>query len=320
MTAPPQISIIIPTLNVAGVISETLESVQRQTFQNFEAIIVDGGSTDVSAAIVRQFCKNDPRFSVVLQHGSDISTARNTAIQRARGEWIAFLDADDVWLPEKLERQIELARKEPRANFLFTNYFIWDGRRDSAIYYRANHPLPDGDVVRRLIRNNIFGTSSVFARRELFKDDCQFDSQFLNGCEDWDLWLRLAERGLWARGEREPLVRYRRWQHNKSNQKLKTVLGDIQVFEKNLRVTQRSELRPLYRRSLNFARAKLELARARPLVETQPAAVPAFIWRAWLLYPRKLKWLMWFALVVWPKFLGGGATARIIHRKLIQKF
>ena len=319
MIESPLISIVIPTLNVASVIGETLESVRRQTFQNFEAIIVDGGSTDGTAAIVQQFCEKNPRFLFVLQSGSDISTARNTAIQRARGKWIAFLDADDVWLPEKLERQLELAGEEPRANFLFTNYYIWDGLRDPTIYYRVNHPLPDGNVIRELVRNNIFGTSSIVVRREMV-ESCLFDSQFLNGCEDWDLWLRLAERGLWARGTREPLVRYRRWQGNKSNQKLKTVLGDIQVFEKNLRTTQSPELRPLYRRSLNFARAKLELGRARPFVETRPADVPAFIWRAWRLYPCKLKWLMWFALVAWPKFLGGAMTERVVHRKLVEKW
>lgn len=316
----PLISIVIPTLNVATVFTETLESVRRQTFQNFEAIIVDGGSTDDTAAIARQFCKKDPRFSFVSQPGSDISTARNAAIQRAGGGWIAFLDADDVWLPQKLERQLQLLQEDPRANFLFANYYIWDGQSDLAVYYRANHSLPEGDVSRRLVSNNIFGTSSVVVRREMLSENCRFDSHLLNGCEDWDLWLRLAEHGLWARGTREPLVRYRRWQSNKSNQKLKTQLGDIQVLEKNLHATQRAELRPLFQRSLDFARAKLELAHVRPLVETRPAAVPAALWRAWRLYPRKLKWLMWLALAIWPKFLGGRATARIVHRKIIEKF
>ncbi len=221
MIESPFISIVVPALNVAGVIEETLQAVSRQTFQNFEAIIVDGGSTDDSAAIAQRFCKKRRAFFFVLQRGSDISTARNTAIQRARGEWIAFLDADDVWLPAKLERQLELIQKDPRANFLFTNYYIWDGQNDLGVYYRPSHSLPDGDVMRRLISNNIFGTSSILVQRGIFTDDCRFDSQLSNGCEDWDLWLRLAERGLCVRGTREPLVRYRRWQGNKSNQNLK---------------------------------------------------------------------------------------------------
>src|ERR1700722_3083674 len=235
MIESPFISIVVPALNVAGVIEETLQAVSRQTFQNFEVIIVDGGSTDDSATIAQRFCKNDARFSFVLQHGSDISTARNTAIQRACGEWIAFLDADDVWLPTKLKRQFELIQKDPRANFLFTNYYIWDGQNDLGVYYRPSHSLPDGDVMRRLISNNIFGTSSILVQRGILTDDCRFDSQLSNGCEDWDLWLRLAERGLCVRGTHDPLMRYRRWQGNKSNQKLKTLLGDIQLLEKNLR-------------------------------------------------------------------------------------
>ena len=95
---------------------------------------------------------------------------------------------------------------------------------------------------------------------------------------------------------------------------------DVRVLEKNLRTTQRPELRPLYKRSLAIARLKLELARARRLIETQPDAVPAAIWRAWRLHPRQLKWLMRFALLSWPKILGGRVTERIVHRKLIQKW
>jgi hypothetical protein len=101
---------------------------------------------------------------------------------------------------------------------------------------------------------------------------------------------------------------------------LRATEGDVRVLKKNLCATQRPDLRPLYERSFAFARGRLELARARQLLDSQPQAVPAAIWRAWRLCPRRLKWLMWFALVAWPKFLGGAASARIVHRKLIQKY
>ena len=105
-----------------------------------------------------------------------------------------------------------------------------------------------------------------------------------------------------------------------SNQKIKMATGDVLVLEKNLRATRRAELRPLYRQALSIAQGKLELARARPLIEAQPEKIPAAVWRAWRFHPSRLKWLMWFLLVAWPGFLGGNKTARVVHRKLVEKF
>ena len=96
--------------------------------------------------------------------------------------------------------------------------------------------------------------------------------------------------------------------------------SDVHVLEKNLRATKRRDLLPIYRRSLNLARARLELIRARRMLDDSPEKVSAAIWRAWTFYPRRLKWLMWFALVAWPKFFGGLAAQKIVHRKLIKKF
>jgi len=320
MPETPLVSIVIPAFNSASVIQETLDSVCAQTFRDFEAIIVDDGSSDGTAAIVRRFCEKDPRFCLIQQDNRGVSAARNAALERARGEFIAFLDADDVWLPEKLARQMELFRTDPRANFGYTNFCGWDGRRDSPPFYRANRPLPDGDTGSRLVFSNVDGLSTVAVRRETISAVGRFNETSFDRSEDWDFWLRIAERGLWARGTRELLVRYRRWSGNKSSQKLKMAEADVCVLEKNLRTTQRPDLRPLYKRSVAFARGRLELARARQLLDSRPEAVPAAIRHAWRQHPRRLKWLMWFALVTLPEFLGGRATARIVHRKLIQKW
>jgi glycosyltransferase involved in cell wall biosynthesis len=320
MPETPLVSVVIPAFNAASVVQETLESVRAQTFRNFEAVIVDDGSSDGTAAIVRRFCEKDPRFCLIQQDNRGVSAARNAALERARGEFIAFLDADDVWLPEKLARQMELFRADPRANFGYTNFCGWDGRHDSPPFYRTDRPLPDGDTSFRLVFSNVYGLSTVVVRRETISAAGRFDGAAFDRSEDWDYWLRIAERGLWARGTRESLMRYRRWSGNKSSQKLEMAEADVCVLESNLRATQRLELRPLYKSSLAFARGRLELARARRFIESQPKAVPAAIWRAWRQHPRRLKWLMWFALVAWPEFLGGAASARIIHRKLIKKF
>jgi glycosyltransferase involved in cell wall biosynthesis len=315
----PLVSVVIPVFNSAGLVGQTLEALRLQTFQNFEALIVDDGSTDDTAAFVSQFCQADPRLRLVSRPHAGLSGTRNAGMEQARGEFIAFLDHDDIWFPEKLARQMELFRADPRVNFSYTNYFFWDGQRDFAPGYREHRPLPDGDAGRQLAFSNIYGMSTVVVRREMFERAGCFDTSF-DGCEDWDMWLRLAEHGLWARGTREPLARYRRWPGNMSNQKIKMATGDVLVLEKNLRATRRAELRPLYRQALSIAQGKLELARARPLIEAQPEKIPAAVWRAWRFHPSRLKWLMWFLLVAWPGFLGGNKTARVVHRKLVEKF
>jgi glycosyltransferase involved in cell wall biosynthesis len=316
----PLVSVVIPAFNAAGLVGQTLESLRLQTFQNFEALIVDDGSTDATAAVVQEFCNADRRFSLMRRPHAGLPATRNAGMEQARGEFIAFLDADDLWLPEKLERQMKLFRADPRVNFSYTNFYFWDGTRDLQVHYRPRRQLPDGDPARPLAESNVFGISTVIVRREMLAPDFLFDTRLINGCEDWDLFLRLAERGLWTRGTREPLVRYRRWPGNMSNQKSKMVECDVQVLEKNLRATKRRDLLPIYRRSLNLASARLELIRARRMLDDSPEKVSATIWRAWRFYPRRLKWLMWFLLVAWPKSFGGLATQRIVHRKLIQKF
>ena len=317
MPAPPSVSVVIPAFNAASVIAETLESVRAQTFKDFEVIIVDDGSTDDTAAIVRRFCEADPRFSLAQQPNSDVSAARNNAILRSQGGWIAFLDADDVWLPKKLERQLELSRTDPRANFLFTNLYFWDGQRDLYPTFRDDQPLPEGDIARGLIGHDVYGLSTVMVRREALFAVNLFDVE-VSYCQDWDLWLRLGDHGLWARGIREPLVRYRRWPGSRMQNLLKLADGNVHIMERNLRATRHPEFRPLYRRALARALAEREVIRARPLVETDPAAVPPLIWRAWR-HERRLKWLRWYLRLVWPKFLGGNRTAQFVHRKILER-
>jgi glycosyltransferase involved in cell wall biosynthesis len=319
MSTSPVVSVIIPVRNGATMLAETLRSLQSQTYTDFEAIILDDGSTDDTAAVAAGFCEADPRLRLVSRPHTGLSATRNAGLALARGEFIAFLDGDDIWLPEKLERQMELFRTDPRTTFVYANHYYWDGQRDLSVYYRADKPLPDGDAARRLVVANVYGMSTVIVRRAMLERTGGFDPG-LACCEDWDMWLRLAERDFWARGIRDPLARYRRWPGSMSANKAKMIEHDLLVLKKNLRDTRRAELRPLYRRAIHFALAKQELIRARQLLDTSPGQVPAAIWRAWCHYPYRLKWLLWFALAAWPGALGGHATAGIVHRKLIQKY
>ena len=315
----PAVTVVVPAYNAGKVLAETLTSAARQTFKNFEVIVVDDGSTDNTAEIVRQLGRTDPRFLLLQQAHQGVSAARNLGIHRARGEYIAFLDHDDVWLPEKLARQLELFREEPKANFVFTNYYYWDGQKDLRLFFKDHRPLPNGCACKQLISANPYIPSIVMVRRALFDTGCRFTTD-IGGSEDWDLWLQFMEHGLWAYGTREPLVRFRQWENNFSNRKMTMLEAIVKTIENRLRLCKLPDLKPAYEQSLAFARGRLELARARQWLDTEPRKVPASIWRAWRHHPRRLKWLMWYGLVAWPKILGGSATERIVHRKLEEKF
>ena len=130
MPHKPLVSVIVPAYNVEPFLAETLASVQWQTYREFEVIIVDDGSTDRTSEIVQQFVEKDARFILLRQPNANMAAARNAALKQARGEWVAFLDADDAWLSEKLAAQLDLLEQAPRANLLFTDYFSWDGQND----------------------------------------------------------------------------------------------------------------------------------------------------------------------------------------------
>jgi len=320
MSAPPQVSVIIPTFNSANVIAETLATVAGQTHPEFEVIIaVDAGSTDATATVVQAWCDRDPRFRCVIHPHCGISQSRNIAVQHARGELLAFLDADDLWRPEKLARQLADFRDHPEINFSYTNYVTWDGRTEGGLRYGPNKKLPEGNVLHSLIHSCLFGTSTIMVRRELFHRAGGFDPE-IPSCEDWDLWLRLAEHGLFAKGIRDPLVRYRRWEGNHSNVRMREAEHNLIVLTKNVALTQSPAAKKIYQQALKKFYQKRELTRAKLSLETAPESIPAVLWRAWRLNPREVKWLLRWGLVAWPRALGGAHTAALVHRTLREKF
>jgi teichuronic acid biosynthesis glycosyltransferase TuaG len=310
----PRVSIIVPAYNDEPFLAETLASVQWQTYRKFEVIVVDDGSTDRSSEIARGFVEKDARFILLRQKNAGTAAACNTALKQARGEWIALLGADDVWLPEKLAAQLDLLKQEPRANLLFTDYFLWDGQNDFSRRYSDPDKFPDGDVGRHLIFFDLFGASTVIIKREALDVVGPFDVEPLLA-EDWDMWLRIAERGLCAKGVRQPMARYRLWPGQISRNTIRMCEYNICVLEKALARPQRAAWRRDYKRSLRIARGNLELARVRPLIETQPKAVPAAALRAWLHCPTRLKWLLWYFATLWPNSPWAGIVYRKIRRK-----
>jgi len=185
------VSVIIPAYNAAPTLAGTLQSVFRQTYQDFEIWVVDDGSTDETQAVVK--AQRDPRVHLLVQANRGAAAARNAGLAASQGELVAFLDADDRWTPEKLEAQVAaLVTNGPEVAVAYSWTDYIDGE-DQLLYSgsRAHH---SGDVYSELFCHNFIESgSNVLVRREALTHVGGFDSS-LRAVEDWELWLRLAEQ------------------------------------------------------------------------------------------------------------------------------
>jgi glycosyltransferase involved in cell wall biosynthesis len=197
----PLVTVVTPAYNVAKYVGETVDSVLRQTFHDFEYLVVDDGSVDNSAEIIKAHVGDDPRFRLVEVENRGPSAARNVGIQEASGEYIAFLDGDDRWHPKFLERQLQLIQSLPpevgvvfcRSRIVLENgtpvFFQWQraGRHDFDDFLVNGNPARNG--------------SSLLIRKSCFADVGGFDED-LRYCEDIDMWLRIGANSktpiLWA--------------------------------------------------------------------------------------------------------------------------
>ena len=185
----PKISIIIPTYNQAEYLQEAIESVLNQTYKNIEIIIIDDGSTDNTLKVVNSF--NDNKIIFIQQRNKGASSARNTGIKEANGEYIAFLDSDDLWLKDKLRKQIDFMRENPEVGLLGTGCFqMIDTNK---MIYKKIFPHKNEILQKNLIQYNPFIQSSVIVRKDVFNDIGLYDEKFKES-EDYDLWLRIAQK------------------------------------------------------------------------------------------------------------------------------
>ena len=210
-SSQPLVSIILPVYNGAQMVCAALESAFAQTFQDFEIIAIDDGSTDDSAQILGSF---EPRIRVLNQKNGGASKARNLGIESARGEWVAFLDADDIWEPQKLEKQVELMRQNPKTGVSFSECLYFDENREWNADFGARVPAMSA-IFEAMLSEHFIAMSSVMVRRECFQKVGVFDESLV-GCEDYNLFLRLA-RQFQFRFLAEPLVKLRCHDGNLSN-------------------------------------------------------------------------------------------------------
>ncbi len=230
------VSIITPAYNAAAHIEEMIRSVLAQTFSQWEWIIVDDGSTDTTREIVSKI--DDPRVTLaVSEHSGLPAVARNKAIAMARGRYVAFLDADDIWMPEKLEFQVKYLDAKPDVGLVFSKIFYFyeeSGRRrrrpEPSMHGLAN----PGNLFPRVAFHNPICTSSAMVRRSLFERFGTMDEDpQQRGSEDYEFWLRLAPHTLFGWIE-QPLVWYRVVRTSVSGNATAIARGRILAVEKAL--------------------------------------------------------------------------------------
>lgn len=189
MTKPPTVSVVIPAYNAAWCVGKAIDSVLAQEYDAFEVIVVDDGSTDDTAAVLAGYHEN---IRVIRQINGGMSNARNAGIREATGEFIAFLDSDDWWMPGKLGRQVELLRAHPKIGFCSTAARVEDPEGRLLNVWQCQ--TWQGSFLVHLFQSNadVPGScSAVMVRRALLQVTGGFD-ETLRGLEDPDLWIRLA--------------------------------------------------------------------------------------------------------------------------------
>jgi glycosyltransferase involved in cell wall biosynthesis len=187
------ISVVIPTFNRAHVLPRALNSVLAQTLLPAEILVVDDGSTDATEAVVRRRSGEETMPPIRLLTGPEIgvSAARNLGIRESSRQWIALLDSDDAWAPEKLERQFQALQREPELRVCHTDeIWIRDGKRVNPMKKHAKH---GGHIFEECLALCCISPSSVLIHRSVFDDVGLFDED-LPVCEDYDLWLRVTSR------------------------------------------------------------------------------------------------------------------------------
>lgn len=201
----PLVSVVIPAYNAAPWIAETLQSVLAQTLHDFEIIVVDDGSTDETAAVVAKF----ERVRYLHKPNRGQASARNMGVHAALGEYIAFVDSDDLWSPEKLRLQMDLLRQTGLAWIYCDACAIDDVTRGVLFTFSKVRHQFDGDVLEELFLEDFIPMPTPIVKRQVFEQIGYFDeSEALRYVEDWDMWLRISARfpiGL----VRRPLAQYR---------------------------------------------------------------------------------------------------------------
>jgi len=255
----PAVSIVMPTFNRLEHVPAAVACVLAQTFSDWELLIADDGS-DAATRAYLQAVQAPPRIRVIcLEHSGKPSLVRNAALREARGEYVAFLDSDDMWAPTKLHRQVTSLRANPARHWSYTRFVLIDARGQPAGPAGAsNQPAPGGWILERLLHGEVvIALPSVMVRRDLLARLGPFDEELVM-CEDDELWYRLAAHSE-IDGVDEPLTLIRRHTHHGGSDVI-AWRDRRRVIEKSMRAFDGSTVRAVLRRL--HAESSVGLARS----------------------------------------------------------
>lgn len=218
------ISVIMPAYNSEKYIGDAITSILKQTYDNYELIIVDDCSTDNTANIIKGYMSQNNKIRVIKNSENiGVAQTRNKGVSEAKGDWIAFLDSDDLWKNNKLERQLKLAQSK-QCRFLFTASTFID--RNGQLYNWI-FEIPDQVCYKELLKQNVISCSSVLIKKELMVK-YKMENDAIH--EDFGTWLRILKEEQFAYGLNEPLLLYRIHSNSKSGNKLKSLLMAYKTY------------------------------------------------------------------------------------------
>ena len=274
-----RVSVIMPAYNAEKYVAESIRSVVGQTYADWELVVVDDGSTDRTAEVVRSFASADGRVKYFFQQNGGQGKARNAGIRESGGELVAFLDADDLWEAEKLALQVK-ALDESGADVVFSDAFIFSGeeKADESLAFSTISPefvygrRGGAEAFRLLFAYNRNPTLTVLARRAALEEVGLFaEEREYQNCEDYDLWLKLAGHGATFFGMTEKLARYRRHAASMMNADSRLLKPMVAVVRRHSRAAGEKEarrvVRGLYRALISALIEEGKVAEARRYVK-----------------------------------------------------
>jgi glycosyltransferase involved in cell wall biosynthesis len=225
------VSVVIPTYNRAHVLERAIQSALRQTYQHFEVIVVDDGSTDNTAEVVNSICDERVKYVRHQVNKGTPSAARNTGIRVASGELIGFLDSDDEWLPEKLQKQVErFCSTCSNVGVIYGGYAVVDDNTESII--GEVHPKKRGYIHKEVLKLSIPATPLIhLVKKECFEKVGFFDEE-LRFAEDFDMWVRIAQYYEFDFVD-EIVAKYHVSQHQITQDRLRTLAGFLKFMAKH---------------------------------------------------------------------------------------
>ena len=224
------ISVIMPVYNAEKFLANAVDSVLCQTYHNFELIIIDDASKDNSLKIARSYAEKDARIHlIVAEKNQGVARSRNCGIHEAKGEYIAFLDSDDMWRKDKLERQIKLIEAAD-AQIVYCSYDFMD---ENGIPLLKPFIVPEQTNYKKMLISNAIGCSASFVDAKLIKK-YSFDPKCYH--EDYALWLELLRIPVKAAGDREVMMHYRLVSGSRSHNKKKSAWHRWKIYRDKLKL------------------------------------------------------------------------------------